>query len=207
MSKKVIRKKTRPAAFEIKEALSPEQQSQLRSFLDGHTYKQAGPWVQKTFGIKPGKGALERFYHKHDAMDVLALIASGGLMNRKLDEAYAKNPAPAIERLVEVTKTLIQSLQIMGAADPEMLELANAMFKTALEYLKEQGKNEDRKLDREKYETEAAEKMLDKALRAKADELNASSLSQAAKIAEMRKAAFKDVDELQKSGKLKIPKA
>lgn len=62
-------------------------------------------------------------------------------------------------------------------------------------------------LAREEFELLAAEKILDKALRAKADEINASSLSQADKIAAMRKAAFKDVDELQKSGRLKIPKA
>jgi hypothetical protein len=41
----------------------------------------------------------------------------------------------------------------------------------------------------------------------KAEELNATNLSQSDKIAAMRKAAFADVDALQASGKLKIPKA
>ncbi|MDE2098221.1 MAG: hypothetical protein KGL39_13280 [Patescibacteria group bacterium] len=62
-------------------------------------------------------------------------------------------------------------------------------------------------LAREQFELEAAAKMLDKALRERADEINSSSLSQADKIAAMREAAFKDVEELQKSGRLKIPKA
>ena len=52
----------------------------------------------------------------------------------------------------------------------------------------------------------AAGKLLDKALRSKADEINASDMSQADKIAAMRKAAFSDVDALQASGKVQIPK-
>lgn len=62
-------------------------------------------------------------------------------------------------------------------------------------------------LAREKFELDAAEKMLSAAIRQKADELNASNLSQADKIAAMRKAAFSDVDELQRSGKIQIPRA
>lgn len=61
-------------------------------------------------------------------------------------------------------------------------------------------------LEREKFELLAAEKMLSKALREKADEINASSLSQADKIAAMRQAAFADVAALQASGSLEIPK-
>lgn len=41
----------------------------------------------------------------------------------------------------------------------------------------------------------------------KAAELNASTLSNAGKISAMRKAAFQSVDELQASGRVKIPKA
>ena len=51
----------------------------------------------------------------------------------------------------------------------------------------------------------AAEKMLDAAMRAKADEINASGASRAEKIAAMRAAAFADVDELQKSGGVQLP--
>ena len=61
-------------------------------------------------------------------------------------------------------------------------------------------------LAREKFEMEAAEKMLSAAMRAKADEINNSNLSNAAKIAAMRAAAFAEIDELQRSGKVVIPK-
>jgi len=68
---------------------------------------------------------------------------------------------------------------------------------------------QSRKLQLEinKYLDLAAEKILDSTLRKKADEINASGLSQADKIKAMRKAAFSDVDALQQSGKIVIPKS
>ena len=61
-------------------------------------------------------------------------------------------------------------------------------------------------LEIEKVYLVAAEKMLDQRLREKADELNASNLSQADRIAAMRQAAFADVDALRTSGELVLPK-
>lgn len=61
------------------------------------------------------------------------------------------------------------------------------------------------KLERQKFELLAAEKMLDQALRRKAEEIAASNLSHADKIAAMRQAAFADVDALQASGQIKLP--
>lgn len=59
---------------------------------------------------------------------------------------------------------------------------------------------------RDQFELMAAEKMLSGELRKRAEEINNSNLSNAEKIAAMRKAAFADVDELQRSGKVQIPK-
>lgn len=59
----------------------------------------------------------------------------------------------------------------------------------------------------EKLLNDAAAKLLDAALRKKADEINASTLSNAGRIAAMRRLAFADVDALQRSGKVEIPKA
>jgi hypothetical protein len=61
-------------------------------------------------------------------------------------------------------------------------------------------------LDREKFQTLAAEKMLDKRLRQAADEINnRNDLTRAEKIAAMRKAAFSDVDALEASGEIELP--
>jgi hypothetical protein len=79
--------------------------------------------------------------------------------------------------------------------------------KIELKKISEQRQQKKLDLEREKFELEAAEKMLSKALRAKADEINNSNMSNADKIAAMRREAFRSVDELQQSGKVKIPKA
>lgn len=62
-------------------------------------------------------------------------------------------------------------------------------------------------LEVEKYKDLAAERVLDAAVRKKADEINKSDRSNADKIAAMRRELFRSVDELQKSGAVKIPKA
>jgi hypothetical protein len=46
---------------------------------------------------------------------------AGGKMLKELDSAYAENPAPDIEQLIRVSKTLIMSLQVQGAANPKLL--------------------------------------------------------------------------------------
>ncbi len=78
---------------------------------------------------------------------IFSLIASGGRMNKELDKAYQENPAPQIEQLIAMTKTLVMSLQVKGAADPKLLNLANSMQQTVLMYLFGETKA---KLEREK---------------------------------------------------------
>jgi len=60
-------------------------------------------------------------------------------------------------------------------------------------------------LEREKFEVLACRKMLEEATRRKADEIANSDLSNADKIAALRRVAFADVDALEKSGDVKIP--
>lgn len=61
------------------------------------------------------------------------------------------------------------------------------------------------KVEMDKRLDAACEKLLDAARRANADEINASSMSQAEKIKAMRTEYFKDVDELMASGKVVLP--
>jgi len=143
-------KKTRPEAFE--HGLSSEQLAQLRQWCAKDGFSSAASQMFNAWGIRRSPAAIHRWYHKDDSDLVLSMIASGAAMNRKLDDAYKSNPAPAMERLVDVFKTLVMTLQVQGAADPEQLETANQLFKSALEFLKEQGKAEDRKLEREKFD-------------------------------------------------------
>ena len=61
-------------------------------------------------------------------------------------------------------------------------------------------------LEIERYKDMVAERILDRAVLAKADEINSSNMNNAEKIAAMRKALFQSVDELEKSGTISFPK-
>lgn len=147
---KTLKRKTRPEAFEQK--LSAQQLSQLRSWCNSLGYVQAAEMATKEFGLAISKSAVARWFHRDDQELILGTIASGAAMNREITSAYEKNPAPDMATLVSLIKTLVMTLSVRGAADPSMLELANQLFKSSLDYLKEQGRSEDRKLEREKYE-------------------------------------------------------
>ena len=104
---------------------------------------------------------------------------------------------------------LFQELRCLAAEEALALgdyELGFAAAKDARETQAEKRKSEELSLLKLKIETEAAAKMLVKAMRERADEINASQLSQADKIAAMRQAAFADVEALKKSGGLELPK-
>ena len=62
------------------------------------------------------------------------------------------------------------------------------------------------KLEREKFERDYCQKLLDKATREAVERIAGSPMSNAEKIAAMRKEVFKSVDELEASGTVEIPK-
>lgn len=105
---------------------------------------------------------LSRLRQEDLESKLFATIATGGRMNRELDAAFASNPEPDVERLIQVSKTLIMSLQVQGVANPKMLALANAMQQTVLSYLSAKTKAalEARKLElsESKYRDLVAEK-------------------------------------------------
>lgn len=199
---KITRKKTRPEAFE--HALSPEQLSQLYIWCTAG-FQVARLNAAQEWGLKVGKTALARWYHKDDNLKVLAFISSGAHMTRQIEAAYQENPAPEIETLIKLCKTLVMQLSVQGATDPQQLQVANSLFGSVLEFLKIQEKAEDRKLNRDKFQIEACEFFLQWFNDKRAQEIAGSTASNAEKIALLRKTYFKDVDELQASGKVVLP--
>ena len=137
---------------------------------------------------------------------LLGQITSGARQCAEVEKQFGKNPAPALETLIKLQRVILLDLSTKASANPALLDLIGNSFKAVLTAEKLKLQREEYSLDRERFELESAALMLDKALREKADEINASSLSQADKIAAMRKAAFADVEALKASGKLKLPK-
>lgn len=97
----------------------------------------------------------------------------------------------------EIRTAMLMGLSLKAQARDDM--------GAALDVLKEQGKDLDRGLVREKFETETCKKFLLWFKDAKAREIADSGLSNAQKIAALRAEYFKDVDALEASGGVQLP--
>jgi hypothetical protein len=133
--------------FGIEKKTLAEVQEQLK--LDGCSISLSS--LSQWWSARQTQKQTDQLFH---------LIASGGRMNKELDQAYASNPAPAIAQLINVTKTLVMSLQVKGAADPKLLNLANSMQQTVLLYLSAETKAalEQQKLGLQERRIELLEK-------------------------------------------------
>jgi len=166
-------------------------------------------------GCEVSAGRLSEWWSERQSalqqQEILGRIVSGARRSQEIEEAFAKNPAPELETLIKLQRVLVLQLSTQGAADPGMVKLADQLTNTVIQYVsgrtKAEFKGRELKLAEEKFQLEFCEMILDQALRDKAAQIANSNLSNADKIAAMRKEAFKSVDELQASGAVKIPKA
>jgi len=95
----------------------------------------------------------------------------------------------------EIRSATFLNLSLVHGQDPQ-LQLA---------LLKEQGRDLDRDLIRDKFETETCKKFLLWFRQEKAREIADSGLSNADKIAALRAEYFRDVDTMEASGEVKLP--
>jgi DNA uptake protein ComE-like DNA-binding protein len=153
-------------------------------------------------GIKVSEPQLSRFWRWYQ----LDRRYSG--MRQTADQLQDMAVAKGVP--LEKARQLAQgmfTLQALQANDPEtfislqQLDLDQRSAETKAKF-----KREELDLKRKQFEMEIAEKMLDEALLRRAQEIAGSGMTQAAKIAAMRKAAFADVDALEASGKIEIPR-
>ena len=86
---------------------------------------------------------------------LFGMIADGTKSNRELDKVFAENPAPELNRLVQVTKALVLDLKIQavqpdGTLDAQKIEIASSLFREITEVLKLDAKRKDQELDERK---------------------------------------------------------
>lgn len=181
------------------DALDEDQQVQLVEWCltPGLSQVKVKELVFKEFDVSTSTRALSKFYDVYVAPYVLErrrrAVGLAQEVGADLKRAPGQFSAATIDALEQKAFELAQNPMV----DPKEVK---AIFSLVL-------KARDQSFQRDKWETETAEKMLDSALRAKADEINSSNLSNADKIKAMREAAFADIDALQASGEVVIPKA
>ena len=186
------------------DALPPARQDEIGEHARAHTLEQTRAWLKED-GFSTSCAALSVW---HSAWRLRSRFKEADADTLEFIQLLrAKRPDLPESELQRWGAEYFQ-MQAVKAGDSEtFLAYASAREKSKLEWRKVEQRERQLQLDVEKWQTETAEKLLSAALRAKADEINASNISQAEKIAAMRAAAFADVEKLQKSGKLMIPKA
>jgi hypothetical protein len=183
--------------------LPEEQQSQLAEWLlDGMPYHTAQEVVKKDFGVATSQRALSQFWQEVCGPALLMRRRRAVSMADEVAQEAAKAPGQFDTATIEALKQKAFELSIAPGANPKDVK---SLFMLVLKARDQQHDEAKLKLDREKFETMTAEKMLDEALRDRAAEIANSNLSHADKIAAMRQAAFADVDALQASGEIKLP--
>jgi hypothetical protein len=138
---------------------------------------------------------------------LLGQIASGARQVAEVEKAFAGHNAPEIETLVKLHRVLILKLSTQGNADPELLELVNRMMKPVVQFERLKQLQAQLSLDRDKFQQQTCELFLKWSKDAKAREIAESNVSNSEKIAQLRQTYFSDVDELERSGSVQIPKA
>jgi len=196
--------------------LKPEQRDLLFSWLldEGIGLEEASARCAEQFGLQPAESSLSGFLRQHGfvwRMDRAKEIANDKAT--KLPKDFdAKKRTMLAQREFEVASHDLNGSQIIALQRLDLdRQIAETQGKIELQKLiiarvKLDQKTQDQKLAREKFEMDVAKKLLDATFRAQANEIANSDLSNADKIAAMRKAAFADVDELQASGKVVIPR-
>ncbi|MDD5349494.1 MAG: hypothetical protein PHQ12_04710 [Chthoniobacteraceae bacterium] len=195
--------------------LTPEQRDLLFEWLldEGLSYEAAALLCTEKFGLSPSHSALCGFLAQHGfawRMDRAKQLADDKATSLPKDFDSKKKAALA-QREFEKAFNDLSTQEVIALQRLDLdRQIARTQGEIELEKLKIariklQQKEEDQALAREKFETDVAEKLLDAALRSAAEKIATSDLSNAEKIAAMRKAAFADVDELQASGKVVIP--
>lgn len=192
---------------------------QIAGWLKEDGWQSCLQRIASELQIQAGKTALyealaywesEEEFNGYEAIaraqaELEARAKSGGMTPQQMEEAVDRNFVMIAAQKRD--SELYEKLRYLRIRDQE--SKGNAKInQVKLDQKDKQIAQKDQEIwmAREKLLNDAATKLLDKALRAKADEINNSNLSNADKIAAMRQAAFAEIDELQRSGKVVIPK-
>lgn len=174
--------------------MSKADQAKLASWLDQETQPAVVKKVQKEFGISTSPSSLSDFYQWFH-------------LTAQLQEAASF--ADQLKRdLKDIPGLKLDSDQISQAAQVafEIQAMKNKDGKLFLGLRRERTRREVLALDRERFETEVVGNALDIFESDKLRQIAESNAPRAEKIAAIRKEYFKDVDELQNSGKVALPK-
>jgi hypothetical protein len=200
----------KPRGDSVLKTLPPARQDAIAEHAQTHKLWETVAWL-KADGLKVGNDQVSKFLSWYVLRSQLRQNAS--TVEALLEDLKAEQPDITPEQLDAAGQMFFTALSIEQRDSSSFVNVRSSRAKAILEAQKLAIRQRTLELHQKKLEFEiskhldlAAEKLLDAAIRKQAEEINASGLSQAEKIKAMRAAAFSDVDALQASGKIVIPK-
>jgi hypothetical protein len=196
------------------EMLEPFAEQLLTVETDKNTPGGMVEWLKQR-GVECRLDDITRFLRARKRrlaqQEILDKIKAATEMCRNVEKLLDKNPAPALVTLLKLHRCLILKLSTEENMNPEYIKLVDQMVRTEIVYETDQARFEQReramKLAENQFQVKYSENVLDKTTKEVAERIATSEATQAEKIAAMRQAAFTDVEALQQSGELVIPKA
>ena len=152
---------------------------------------------------------LESLRSQRRQAKVLADITSASNQCKAVEKLFGENPAPGLETIIKLIRVSIMQQATHAQDNPELLKLVDQLTNTVIQHVSAQTKaaqkERELRLAEDKFQVTVCEKFLEWFKDAKAREIADSSVGNAEKIAQLRLEYFKDVDALQKSGKVVLP--
>ena len=166
-------------------------------------------WLQAN-GVKClSKDVIQFFKERRLQQPLLNNIGETAVFSKAVEHKFMENPAPDLKILIKLHHKTIFQIYTQPEASPESIKLADQMTRTAVRFAHglAQIKLMKRrlKLAESKPKDELAEKLLDAGNLAAAEKVAMDDMSQADKIAALRKIAFQEVEDLKNSGEVIIP--
>lgn len=189
--------------------LSPAEREEAFAVAANGSWTDWRKWLE-AHGVEPStlRVITDSRNKLRRAEDARRRVAEAGLTIKALaSEGNARLSAKAATALYDV---LLASLdpesedgrQLLLDAAPSLTNLFNSQIADERAGLAKSAL----KLEREKFETTIAERLLNEALSARAAKIAASTAPKADKIKALRQLYFADVDALQASGEVRLPK-
>ena len=166
-------------------------------------------WLRAN-GVKClSKDVIQFFKERSLQQEQLNEISYSAVLCKAVKHAFGENPAPDLQILMKLHHKTILQIFTQKKVSPESMKLADQMTRTAVSFAHGLARiklmERRLKLAESKPKDELAEKLLDAGNLAAAEKVAMADMSQADKIAALRKVAFQDVEDLEKSGEVIIP--
>jgi hypothetical protein len=180
------------------DALDQDQQRQLCEWLltPGLSYEKVKKLVFDEFNTSTTGSSLSLFYQEYVGAYVLERRRRAVGLAQEVGVELKRQPGQFSQATIDALEQKAFELAQNPMVDPKEVK---AIFSLVL-------KARDQSLQRDKFEIETCERFLTWSKDEKARAIATAPISNAEKIAQLREEFFKDVDALQASGEVVIPK-